>query len=260
MTVNMQSKTAKKSLLAFALAMSVLFPAVLSSNSYAATITKNITAIDGATKIQFKQDSNDTTHLIVEIGEDRKDFSFTDQELEDLASLKNKLSALPDDVQNRVIELVQSMTGEHALMITRNGNLDEATKLRLEKLHRELANKEAEIEKSVHAFEIHIKDTDFNTVEMDAKRQEIDKLVQEFASRLEGSEQEFTIEIQQLTDGVDKLVTEIIELEGLDMSHDANKVIVIKQNDDDVVAHIKTLIEQDQLSEADKQALIEALK
>lgn len=219
----------------------------------------NAIDIDDNIDVRLTSDSKGLTQATISVNHQSFDFTFTDDELKDLALLKAKLSSLPEDKQAKVAALLHDTTqGVHVRYI--RSDLSEEAQLKLEKLHQALAIKEAEMQKSVMAMETRIKSSNFNQAEFEQKSRELEEKAKELEALISGPQSEFSIEMQSLSGDIQTLVEQIVEIEDVEgMSGRVNKLMILHDNDTDIVQHLQSLIDTNSLSDKQKQQLRDAL-
>ncbi|WP_150102094.1 hypothetical protein [Shewanella halifaxensis] len=197
---------------------------------------------------KINTDENDITHVTTRLNDTVYDLSFTAQELSDKETIKQKVSELPKEVQKpiaRMLERVQLYAVNSKA--TLDPKVEQAIKIKLEKLHKQLNGKEAEME--AHAMKL------------ESKAKILEKKARELEVLFEQNEGEFEIHIESIGDNIEVLTEQIteLELERLGLDGEASRVLIIQGHDKPTRLDILELIEQADLSDEDKQKLTEAL-
>ncbi|GIU14811.1 hypothetical protein [Shewanella sp. MBTL60-007] len=200
---------------------------------------------------KINTDENDITHVTVVVdGVDSTahEMSFTPEELSDKESVKQKISELPKDVQKSVAKMLDRVQ-RHAANPKQplDPKVEQAIKIKLEKLHQQLSGKEAEIE--AHAFKL------------ESKARALEEKARELEVIFEQNEGEFEIHMQSLGDDIEILTEQIteLELERLGLDGEASRVLIIQGHSKPTSSDILELIERADLSDEDKQKLSEVL-
>ncbi|GIU08102.1 MULTISPECIES: hypothetical protein [unclassified Shewanella] len=221
----------------------------LSQLAYSApTDIEVIDNIDRKLITKINTDENDITHVTVAVDGTSHDMSFTAQELSDKQSVKQRISELPKDVQKPVLRMLERVQ-LHAASPRQplDPKVEQAIKIKLEKLHQQLSGKEAEIE--AHAFKL------------ESKAREIEEKARELEVIFEQNEGQFEIHMDSLGDDIEILTEQIteLELERLGLDGDASRVLIIQGHGKPTSSDILELIERAELTDEQKQKLSEVL-
>ncbi|QBF81644.1 hypothetical protein EXU30_02260 [Shewanella maritima] len=221
--------------------------------------------------ISINQDSNEIVHADVTVDGENYQYDFTADEIKDKQALKAKLSELPTKAQKTLMSALSGIDKGHKVAFIKKVQLSEKEKKKLEGLKQQLEAKTAQIEKKVKLIEIDTSKLEGKQSKMEALAKEMEKLGLEFESLADHQVAEIEIEVDQLTDGLDDIVEQIVELEtkGLhvisDKPHvftsnlDDERVFIINGEDGDAAEQIQRLIETVELSDEQKQKLKQLL-
>lgn len=221
----------------------------LSQLAYSApTDIKIIDNKDHSLVTKINTDENDITHVTVVVDGAPYEMSFTTQELSNKENVQQKISELPKEVQKPVAKMLERVQ-RHAANPRQplDPRVEQAIKIKLEKLHQQLSSKEAAIE--VHAMKLESK-----AIELEEKARELEVI-------FEQNEGEFEIHIDNLGDDIEVLTEQIteLELERHGLNGEASRVLIIQGQGKPNSSDILDLIERAELSDEDKQKLSEAL-
>ncbi|MCG9731859.1 hypothetical protein L1D44_18890 [Shewanella sp. Isolate13] len=219
--------------------------AVIDNNQF---IEKVIDNSNHSLITKIKTDENDITHVTIVTDGTTHEMSFTPQELSDKESVKQKIIELPQDVQKPVTKMLDRVQ-RHAVNPKQplDPKVEQAIKIKLEKLHQQLGGKEAEIE--AHAFKL------------ESKARALEEKARELEVIFEQNEGKFEIHMQSLGDDIEVLTEQIteLELERLGLDGDASRVLIIQGHSKPTSEDILELIERADLSDEQKQKLSVAL-
>ena len=212
---------------------------------------------DKTTFTKIESDENELTQVEVRVGGDKQEFTFTQDELKDPQGIEDKLSSLPPASATKVAHLLSRIASKQRLSfdLLVKTELDPETMLKIEKMGRLMEAKGHEMGAKAREFEVHMAQMESHAHKMEAKAMELEAYFEQHG-------EEFDIVMDELADDVSEIVSHFsdIEIEIHERNDDGQHVFIFHSDDkSDITRHLIESIKQSGLTEAQKQAIRDAL-